>query len=245
MAQQSCGRGVIFGPVKPEGSGKMGFMRVRCKRYSCPRCGPRKLCQVRERIGQVATDLRLTRFISLTLDPKKLEGVQGMSMEDKTAASIPYLRRTWAKMRVLLSRKYGKSISFIAVLQPHESGIVHLHVLVGRFIPKEWLSEAWQSVGGGFVDIRYVDVHRVSAYLSGYLARITKLPGNTKRFSTSRGLALWEKRKTASGWTWSSGSIECQLARQLFEFGHVVDDERFENGTDGEQVLVWFVVVPG
>src|SRR5690348_13911511 len=119
MTQRSCGRGVIYGPVKPDGSGRWGYMRVRCKRYSCPRCGPRKLRQVRNRIGEVATGLRLTRFISFTLDPKQLEGVQGMSVEEKMAASIPYLRQTWAKMRVLLSRKYAKSIAFIAVLQPH------------------------------------------------------------------------------------------------------------------------------
>jgi hypothetical protein len=78
--------------------------------------------------------------------------------------------------------------------------------LLGVYIPQEWLSEAWQSIGGGeVVDIRYVDIHRVTAYLACYLTgqkvehTLFFLPNRARIFTTSRSIVLWEKKK-ASGW---------------------------------------------
>jgi hypothetical protein len=60
------------------------------------------------------------------------------------------------------------------------------------------VSRAWESVGGGrVVDIRYVDVHRVSAYLAVYLAgekvmrTLELLPKRARIFTTSRSIVLW------------------------------------------------------
>jgi hypothetical protein len=91
-------------------------------------------------------------------------------------------------------------------LEFHKSGVAHLHLLVGEYISQGWLSEAWQGIGGGrIVDIRYVDVHRVSAYLSVYLAgdKVAKtlelLPKRARIFTTARCIVLWRK-KVKSGW---------------------------------------------
>jgi hypothetical protein len=54
-------------------------------------------------------------------------------------------------MRVILARKFGESLEFIGVLEFHKSGIAHLHILLGIYIPQDWLSDAWQSIGGGRV----------------------------------------------------------------------------------------------
>jgi len=110
-------------------------------------------------------------------------------------------------MRVLLARKSGKkSIPFIGVLEFQKNGAAHLHILLADYIPQKWLSIAWQKVGGGrYVDIRFVDVHRVSAYLSSYLAgdKVTHtlelLPKRARIFTTSRSIVLWGK-KEKSGW---------------------------------------------
>jgi hypothetical protein len=92
------------------------------------------------------------------------------------------------------------------VLEFQKNGNAHLHVLLGQYIPQAWLSGAWQSIGGGrMVDIRYVDVHRVSAYLSVYLAgekvvhTLALLPKRARIFTTSRSIVLWGKKKP-SGW---------------------------------------------
>jgi hypothetical protein len=109
-------------------------------------------------------------------------------------------------MRVVLARRYGATLPFIAVLEFQESRVAHMHVLFGVYIPQAWLSEAWQSIGGGrIVDIRHVDVHRVAGYLAAYLSgakvehTLSLLPKRGRIFTTSRSIILWEK-KQPTGW---------------------------------------------
>jgi hypothetical protein len=129
-----CGAFTLVGPLA-DAEGRFSYIRHRCKSYSCPVCGPKKLRRARWRIAQEAQQRRLTRLASLTLDPRRIP--QGHS-------AIAYLRETWRKMRVSLKRYVGQSIEFIAVVELHKSGIPHLHVLVGAYLPQEWLSDAWQ-----------------------------------------------------------------------------------------------------
>lgn len=152
---------------------------------------------IRARIAELATRHDLTRFATLTLDPRRL--LPG-------ARSDRYLRNCWRKMRVLLERWHGRTLHFISVLEFQQSGIAHLHVLFGMYIPQDWLSRAWQSVGGGeIVDIRYVEIRRVSAYLTTYLASkkikhtLSLLPTRARIFTTSRGIRL-SNRSENSGW---------------------------------------------
>jgi hypothetical protein len=135
---------------------------------------------------------------TLTLDPKRVPRGQRTDR---------YIRECWREMRVLLAREYGKSLSFVGVLEFHKNAAAHLHVLLGVYIPQAWLSRAWQSIGGGrIVDIRYVDVHRVSAYLSVYLAgdkvqhTLELLPKRARIFTTSRSIVLWGKKKASAWW---------------------------------------------
>ena len=79
-------------------------------------------------------------------------------------------------------------------------------MLLGQYIPQKGLKRAWQSIGGGqHVDIRFVDVHRVAAYLSKYLAgdkvehTLRLLPRRARIFTTARSIVLWPK-KEKSGW---------------------------------------------
>jgi hypothetical protein len=118
---------------------------------------------------------------TLTLDRKRLT-------RHEQRRTDRYIRDCWRSMRVLLARQCRKkSIPFVVgVLEFQENGAAHLHILLAEYIPQKWLSIAWQKVGGGrFVDIRFVDVHRVSAYLSSYLAGDRVTIRVTGIFSTS------------------------------------------------------------
>jgi hypothetical protein len=152
---------------------------------------------IKARIAELASEHGLTRLATFTLDPQRLP---------HGARSDRYLRNNWRKMRVKLERKFGGALKFIAFLEFQKSGLAHLHVLFGIFIPQAWLSEAWQAVGGGkIVDIRYIEIQRVAGYLTTYLAgkkiahTLSLLPLRARIFTTSRGLRL-SGRPKASGW---------------------------------------------
>jgi hypothetical protein len=116
--------------------------------------------------------------------------------------SVDYIRECWSKFRIYLKRKFGTPVQFIVILELQQSGMAHLHALIDRYIPLDWLNIAWSAVGGGFTWIKYVDVHRVSAYLTKYLTKdlFTAVASKKKRISTSREIKLFEKREPGSWW---------------------------------------------
>jgi hypothetical protein len=224
-----CGKYTLIG------SGKDGYThhRFRCKSYSCGRCGPKKIRRVRKRIVQRAIEHNLQRFLTLTLDPKKME--PGWGVKEK----IAFLYEIWRKMRVYLRRKLKKSLAFIAVVELQKSGNPHLHLLVGSYLPKQWITAAWQALGGGWATrIEYADVHRVAAYLSKYFTdeSLSDLPAGTRRFSTSKGLALFERSKGEGGWVLVKVPIELWRER-----ARGVTVEQYETEQDGARSLVSFV----
>jgi len=201
-----CGNFSVVGPVKGK-PGVFGHKALFCQSYRCNRCRKPKLRKVRARIAEIAQENKLTRMATLTLDPKKL------TAKDRKHTDR-YIRNCWRKFRVSLAREYKGSLPFVGVLEFQKNGNAHLHVLFGQYIPQEWLSRAWQAIGGGeYVDIRFVDVHRVSAYLCVYLVgdkvahTLELLPKRARIFTTSRSIVLWGKKK-ASGWRLRREGIE-------------------------------------
>jgi hypothetical protein len=230
--KQNCGKYTLIGSVNQN----YPHHRFRCKSYACGWCGPRKIRQLRRRIVHHALMHGLQRFLTLTLDPKKLN--PGWDTEQE----ITYLFAAWRKMRVYLQRKLGKSLVFIAVLELQGNGHPHLHLLVGSYLPKGWISASWQALGGGWATrIVFADVHRVAAYLSKYLTddSLHDLPPGTRRCSTSRGLALFERKKGNGTWI---------LLREPIEYwrDHAagVSAEQFET-EDGRLISFVAAQVPG
>ncbi len=196
------------------------FHRLNCKMWGCPYCGPRKAKRYKYLIGQLAEREQLTRFLTLTLNPSKIAG-----------NSVPYLRGVFNKFRLYLRRKYKAPIKYIAVLEFHQSGVAHLHLLVDRFIPWDWIKQSWSALGGGeVVFIKYVDVHRIARYLSKYLTKelLLSAPKRSRRVTTSRSLHLTEKKDAESGWELFKVSIFLLFSR-LFSFARrvQVDEDGF------------------
>jgi hypothetical protein len=188
-------------------------------------CGPKKARRLRHAIIEAALKHGMRRFLTLTLDPRHCSAEE----------SVEYIKECWSKFRIYLGRLYGKSISFIWILELQKSGYAHLHILVDRYIHFAWIQESWQAVGGGrFVNIKLVDIHSVTAYLSKYLTKEVILadyrPG-TRRYSTSRSIKLFV-RVTKGDWVVFRQSID-----NLMPFDGVPIDEMKcdENG-----VLQWF-----
>jgi hypothetical protein len=101
---------------------------------------------------------------------------------------------------------YKAPVKYIAVLEFQKSGIAHLHLLVDRYIPWEWIRQSWSALGGGqMVFIKYVDVHRIARYLSKYLTKelLLSAPKRSRRVTTSRSLRLIEKKESEVRWSLS------------------------------------------
>src|SRR5439155_15380978 len=219
-----CGLFTLVG--KSLTDSKTQFHRLKCKCWGCSQCGPRRAKRYRYGIRSVAEQLKLQRFITLTLDPEKIEG-----------DPVDHLRETFNKLRTYLRRKFGSAPKYIAVLEFHENGRPHLHVLIDRFIEQAWLSAAWEAIGGGrIVDIRFVDLHRVSHYLSKYLTvdLLLSAPKGVRRVTCSRGIVLLEKSAKSHVWTLLKGNI-LYLYWRLFLV--VVQLQYDENG-----ILTGFIV---
>lgn len=159
----------------------------------------------RDAIRRSAERLRLTRFITLTLDKNKICG-----------DPVSYLRECFTKWRVSLWRKYGQAPQFIAVLEFHKDGTPHLHILIDRYIEQAWISTSWSAIGGGpIVHVQQVDLHRVSRYLSKYLTKelLLSAPPRSRRVTTSRGIHLFEKQSKKHAWELLKACIDLLYSR--------------------------------
>jgi hypothetical protein len=180
-------------------------------------------------------------MLTLTLDPKKLS---------KGEASDRYIRDCWRSMRVLLAKKYGKSVDFFCVLEfQKKTGMAHLHVLTNQYIEFEWIKKKWQKIGGGeHVHIQHIDVHRAVAYLTPYLAgekilhTLERLPKRARIFTTSRSIVLWGKKKN-SGWF-----LRRLILGALHDAAPNPTNARFEATEDlkpfGLEQLIYFEFLP-
>ena len=127
---------------------------------------------------------------------------------------------------------------FIAVVELQGNGNPHLHLLVGSYLPKAWISAAWQSLGGGWATrIQHADLHRVAAYLAKYVTdqSACDLPPGTRRFSASRGLAIFDRSKGDGVWQLVKTNIE-----HLRSVAIEVAAEAFQTEADGARSLTSF-----
>lgn len=232
LGLNALGRNQYCGAFSIEGKSFDGsetkYLRVNCKCWDCPYCGPRKAKQYRYSIRGAAQRHGLCRFLTLTLDPKKVTG-----------EPIAYLRLTFNRFRARLHKRFGHAPSYIAVVELQKNGNPHLHVLIDRYIEQRWLKSVWEEIGGGFmVDIKFVDVHRVSAYVSKYLTKELLLSAQkgTRRITCSRSIKLIDKGAKTHAWTLHKTPIFELYQRLIVLAANVQFDE--------EQVLFSFSITP-
>jgi len=200
----ACDGGTVISPLR---DGVRSFIRADCKKLSCPLCGPKKAHKYRQAVIHHALDHKLTRFLTLTLDPAKIPDAP--KFDD--VPRIEYLQKCWRKMRIYMYRSYP-GLEFIAVLELQKAtGRAHLHILISQFIPQSWIQASWHAVGGGWVSIKQADLHRVSGYVSKYLTKdvLLSIPKGKRRINLSRGMRL--NNPPEPGWQWTRTLIESVL----------------------------------
>jgi hypothetical protein len=139
---------------------------------------------------------------------------------------------------VYLQRKFAVAPTYIRVLEFQKNGNPHFHILIDRYIPQPWLRVAWVAIGGGsIVDIRFVDIHRVSRYLSKYLTKelLLSAPLRSRRVTTSRRIHLLEKIVRETTWIF--------LRISIFEAEGIYAEDVLERSFDEDGVLESFTVM--
>ena len=155
---------------------------VGCKCYNCERCRRKKKYDLLNNIVNSAEKYNLTRHLVITLP-----GYPFRSLFCNVDESFDYAMKKFNEFRVLYKREFGKNLSYICLPRAQSDGFCHLHVLVGSFIPKDWLDKTLNSINLGFPFITYVDVHRLGNYLSKYWYKEHEwyIPENKKHYTRS------------------------------------------------------------
>ena len=158
---------------------------ARCKQWKCACCGHRLRMGLIEELERVTGERpELRRLVTLTV------GRQGPSVvEDQHE----YITGCWDDLSDRMRRRYG-DVSYVLIRhEGDENGRAHIHLLVDRYLPQEWLSQAAAGVGlGEVVDIRRVNARNAVHYLSAYLGRgaLADLPKGLHRYSSSADLDI-------------------------------------------------------
>jgi hypothetical protein len=119
-------------------SGKlMKITPAKCKSYSCPICGQKKVMDLVEKLKNV--DLKKYRFFTLTLKNKK-------TLAD-TEKNLLEISKHFNKLNVnLRKRPEFKGLEYFRVTEIGKDGMVHIHGIWNKYIPSVLLSEMWLKI---------------------------------------------------------------------------------------------------
>lgn len=190
----------------------------RCNQWDCYCCGYRMRQNLVEEIQRVCSERpELSRLLTLTLDPD-------LAPDDQDEQHR-YITQRWNALRTAISRDIG-SFSYIWVREEQDSGLPHLHILVSRYLPQDWLSRRWEELGGGeIVDIRQIErVEKAAHYIGKYLTKnaLTGMPDGIRRYGSSSDIDL-DVRGTGE----SADDRQWTLAMDDYQLG---DDEPLTRG---------------
>ena len=134
--QQYCKnfQGIIHNEYQPD---KHKFSRVRCKMWQCPYCWRINQAQWRAALfKQLPRISKVWSFHTITLDGD-------LHRAHLTARRI---RENWDKLMKRMKRMYGK-FSYVRVLEQHQSGEWHIHLLASFHIPANDLRTVYNEDG--------------------------------------------------------------------------------------------------
>jgi len=162
----------------------MAVYRVPCKSWNCPTCGPKKANHLSHRASQYFKGHHL-RFWTLTIKP-----------QGDIPGALLHINKAWNRLRLKISRKYGK-VKYFKVLEAQNSTkMPHFHILVDKFISWHWMRGAALASGfGTHLYVKDVRDEHVIQYVLKYLRKGFKneefldalLRTHGRRFGFSRG----------------------------------------------------------
>ena len=170
----------------------------RCGRWDCPVCGVKKVDKLRLKLkGALYSRFEEVQKRGETDGWKYLKFLTLTCYRDfdSPAAAYDVMAKGWNKLVTAMKKKHG-TIEYFKVVEPHEDGYPHLHVLLWtkEYIPFAWIQKLWVKYEvGKFVNInnktdKFQTINHVVNYITKYLTKyISKSVAWYKRWSKTRG----------------------------------------------------------
>lgn len=136
-------------------------LKLRCKSYFCRSCAEIKKMNYHDRVKQ-GLKKETWRFVTLTT----------VNHYDDSQKNLLLIEEAWNRFRTLIN-KNDEHLKYVKVVEIGKNGMVHLHILINRYIPKVFLKYYWFRYTGAFkVDITLVQSYQNAVdYICKYLTK--------------------------------------------------------------------------
>lgn len=212
-----CGENSAVNLTEDGGSAAMLY----CKRWSCETCRPRNRWEVIKKARQGKPNA----FLTLTVSSSNYDTPEDAARD---------LVRAWRLLRRGFERDKGiEKVPFIMVIEKHESGWPHMHLLMRtKFIHWGYIKRRWiELTGSSHVDIRAVrGGKRAEYYISKYIGKDPMAFPGCKRWWRSHNYELEESdlaEEFLPPAKWSKVEKHLrQVASELASMGVIIVEER-------------------
>lgn len=187
------------------------FSKIPCNSWCCPVCNVRKAIRLKYWLREIIVLNNLDRFITLTLDPKKIP----VEYQNDTHKYITKLFNHF--LTVLRRKKYiywmesqqkmfhfdlskaNEKLKYVWVIEfQKKTHNAHMHILTNQWLPAVVIRKIWEDVGGG-TQMRIEPVKSIkgiSNYITDYLVKgIKDTPVTVKQ---GYGFKFFERRYSVS-----------------------------------------------
>lgn len=230
-----CGRFSLIGTD----AGKAGVYPLRCKRWGCPICGPRKMKATVARVMRGMHAPGTYRFFTLTSP-----GTEGRDL------SYAEFSARWKRFHLALVRQWGH-IEYIGVVEPQRRGAAHIHVVYrGVYIPQAWLSMAAKRARFGPIAHIKLAPRSIATYLAKYLTKELRDPKVAppryfRRVRWSKGWCEWTRAERERKWSswWIADAVPVHAAISAARRGYDVVDVNADDWAAGfhpKRFVRWF-----
>lgn len=198
-------------------SQKMLVTKTRCKQWTCPYCGMINSKIWRARVVNGINNLPPGdgwHFVTITSHENA----------HKYARTLENLRGGFDQLSKRFRRAAGKKVHYVRVFEHHQSGKLHIHMLINWKASKRWYKDNARQCGMGYqCDERPIDSVGLAAwYIAKYLSKSLagkEMPPHVRRINTSHGWPALPSGENALQWELRASIPESVL----YDYDAVID----------------------
>lgn len=187
---------------------------VRCKCYACEFCGRRKVQRLYSAVARYFAQFSYVRMWTFTAAP----------LNFTSAEHAKYMQKAWQTFwkewrRCKFVNQKQRDVKYFRVVELHESGYVHYHVIVTEWLKWERVQELWEwslaktcknsekkSQRYGSVNVRSsLNAKTAASYVAKYVMKAVKdrVNVNLRKWSRSEKTAIFDPpKKNETGEKW-------------------------------------------